>query len=357
MIYKRIITSLTAAIFMAAVFLCWKDPLTPYPFPELAYFPRTPAFANNPVTVEGAALGRFLFYDPILSSDSSLSCSGCHDQKSAFSDAPKDFSIGVHNGKTNRNAMPLFNLVWNRFFFLDGRVATLEDQISHPLTAKNEMNMEWDVLLKKLNASEFYSGRFNALYNKKIIDSTNVKNVIAQFLKTLISHESKFDRVQHLKSKFTNDELEGFRLMNNQTRGDCLHCHPTDGNGLLTTLAFSNNGLDPVYDVGGYTDKGRGSVTGNEKDNGKFMIPSLRNIALTGPYMHDGRFKTLEEVLEFYSTGVHVCANIDTKMSMAHQKGVKLSDQEKKQITAFLMTLTDSVFISKKEYSNPFRNN
>jgi len=336
------------------VFICGRTSTTPYPFRELMFFPKMPVSPQNPVTVEGAAIGRYLFYDPVLSSDSTVSCSGCHNQGSAFSDAQRDFSIGVNNGITSRNAMPLFNLAWHPSFFYDGRAGTLEDQVSHPITAKNEMNMQWGLLLSRLNSNKLYVTKFREVYGSGRIDSTMVKNVLAQFLRTLISHESKFDKVAQAKAKFTTEEFNGFRLMNNQTRGDCLHCHPTDGNGLITTLKFSDNGLDEVNNADDYKDKGRGGITGNRKDNGKFMIPSLRNIALTAPYMHDGRFKTLEEVLDFYSSGVHTSVNVDSKMSYAYQKGVKLTETEKKEVIAFLKTLTDSVFTSNKEFSNPF---
>lgn len=352
MIHKRKFAF--AVFFILLFFLCFKIGTKPYPFPELFLFPKMPVSTTNPVTIEGAELGRYLFYDPIISSDSSVSCSSCHNQKAAFSDAPKTLSVGVNGQKTERNAMPLFNLAWYPAFFSDGKASSLEQQVSHPITAKNEMNMQWELVLKKLNANKFYSKRFRKVYDSNMIDSIQVTNVIAQFLRTLISHQSNFDKVLAGKRRFTDEERKGLLLVSNQTRGDCLHCHPSDGHALLTTLKFSNNGLDSIYNADDYKDKGRGAVTGNKNDNGKFKIPSLRNVALTAPYMHDGRFKTLEEVLDFYSTGVHMSANIDSKMGYAYQGGVKLSNEEKKDIIAFLNTLTDSVFINKKEFSNPF---
>jgi cytochrome c peroxidase len=343
-------------IAISIIFLSGKDLVTPYSFPQLEFFPKVIESKTNPLTVEGAALGRFLFYDPVLSSDSSISCGSCHNQKAAFSDAPKAFSKGINSHTTRRNAMPLFNLAWRSEFFYDGRANTLEEQVSHPLLASDEMNSNWIEITRKLNRSNFYAKKFSSLYRSKEIDSIQIKNVLAQFLRTLVSHESKFDKLLLGKSKLSDDEFNGFRIMNDQTRGDCLHCHPTDGNRMFTTMAYSNNGLDEVNDPGNYTDKGRGAVTGLKNDNGKFMIPSLRNIALTAPYMHDGRFKTLEEVVDFYSSGVHMSANIDSKMGMAYQKGVKLSEKEKKDVLAFLRTLTDSAFINKKEFSDPFKN-
>lgn len=346
--------TIIALIAISVMFFCGKILITPYPFPEMMYFPKVPEFSSNPVTIEGAELGRYLFYDPILSSDSTISCSSCHNQKTAFSNSPNRFSVGVNGGKTDRNVMPLFNLIWHSSYFFDGRASTLEDQISHPIKAENEMNMQWDLILKRLNSNKFYLNKFKSVYATKKIDSVDVKNVLAQFLRTLLSYQSKFDKIIAKKDKFTKEEFNGFGLVSNQNKGDCLHCHPSDGHGLMTTLKFSNNGLDSIYNADDYKDKGRGEVTGIKSDNGKFKIPSLRNIALTAPYMHDGRFKTLNEVLDFYSTGVHMSANIDSKMGYAYQGGVKLTKEEKKDIIAFLNTLTDSVFINKKEYSNPF---
>lgn len=344
-----------AMILTSVLFFCGTNANKDYIFPDLHFFPKMPVSESNPVTVEGAALGRYLFYDPILSLDSTISCSSCHHQNSAFSDSPNSFSTGFHRERSNRNSMPLFNLAWYPSLFFDGRANTLEAQISHPITSKSEMNMNWSLVLKKLNSNVFYRIKFKTLYRTKTIDSVQVTNVIAQFLRTLISNHSKFDSVMIGKGKFTKDEYKGFVLMNNQLKGDCLHCHPTDGNGLTTTLKYSNNGLDPIYNSDDYNDKGRGAVTGNEKDNGKFMIPSLRNIALTSPYMHDGRFKTLEEVLNFYSSGVHMSVNIDSKMTYAYQKGVKLTEQEKHDIIMFLKTLTDSSFINDSQFSDPFK--
>jgi cytochrome c peroxidase len=175
-------------------------------------------------------------------------------------------------------------------------------------------------------------------------------------LRTLISNQSKYDEVITNKNKFTKTELEGFVLVNDQTKGDCLHCHTTDGNALGTTIGFSNNGLDSMPNPINFADKGLGAISKNLRDNGKFKIPSLRNIALTNPYMHDGRFKTLEEVLDFYSEGLKQSATLDPKMEFVHQGGAHLTGEEKHSIIAFLKTLTDTVFIHNTEYSNPFKN-
>jgi cytochrome c peroxidase len=327
---------------------------TPYRFPELALFPPVPPELKAGVTNEGAELGRYLFYDPLLSRDSTISCSNCHHQKNAFSDSGNLFSTGINGKKQTRNTPALFNLAWQPYYFYDGRAQSLMEQVAHPIRSEKEMNMDWTLLLKRLSVNKFYRKKFRTVFGSSSPDSTQVKNALTQFLYTLLSHRSKFDKFFEHKAKLTDEEFRGFRTMMNQTRGDCLHCHPVDGNALMSTYRFSNNGLDTVTDANAYNDKGRGAVTGKSSDNGKFKIPSLRNIALTAPYMHDGRFKTLEEVLDFYSTGVHKCANIDSKMEYAYQGGVKLSEQEKKDIIAFLNMLTDSAFVSDPEFGSPF---
>lgn len=331
-------------------------PTTPYVFPVLPTFPEMPLSLTNPVTTQGVELGRYLFYDPILSKDSTMNCASCHKQKHAFSDAPNTFSKGQNNMTMKRNTLPLFNLAWYPAFFWDGRAATLEQQVLLPVRTHEEMNLNWNTAANRIAAQPFYRNQFKRLYGNAAIDSTLISKVIAQFLRTLISYQSKYDRVFLKQARYTAEEYEGYVLMNDMTRGDCLHCHTTDSDGLGTTTTFSNNGLDNVSVADDYPDAGLGNTTKKKSDNGKFKIPSLRNIALTAPYMHDGRFKTLEEVLDFYSEGVKQCINIDSKMEFAHIGGARLTTTEKKSIIAFLKTFTDSSFISNPAFSNPFHN-
>jgi cytochrome c peroxidase len=309
---------------------------------------------NNPVTKEGVALGRYLFYDPILSFDSTMSCASCHKQEAAFSDSPKQFSDGRDAATMKRNTMPLFNLAWYPAFFWDGRAISIEEQVFHPVRAYSEMNLQWNVAVKRIEKNKFYKLLFTQAFGKHKIDSVQISNAIAQFLRTLISYQSKYDQVLNSKTYFTKDEYDGFVLVNDQTKGDCIHCHTTDGDALGTTLEFSNNGLDAVENPLDYKDKGRGEITGRVTDNGKFMIPSFRNLAFTAPYMHDGRFKTLEEVVKFYTSGVQQCANLDAKMEYAHDRGTNLTIEEKRKVIAFLLTLSDSSFVSNPEFSSPF---
>ncbi len=342
---------LITCLFFSFTFLK-KD--KPYSFPQIRYFTIMPVSAENPVTVNGADLGRHLFYDPILSSDSSVSCASCHKQQYAFSDSPNRLSKGMGGQLQSRNTLPLFNLAWYPKLFWDGRAATVEAQVFHPVRDHKEMNLNWTEVSKKVRRNKFYQKKFAAIYGKKIIDSSLISNVIAQFERTLISYNSKYDKVINKKAKFTLDELEGLELMNDMTKGNCLHCHTTDANGLGTTGDFSNNGLDEVSDKLKFKDPGLGSITKNTNDYGKFKIPSLRNLLFTAPYMHDGRFNTLEEVLDFYSEGLKISPTVDSKMEFVHKGGSKLTSYEKKKIVLFLNTLSDSAFISAKEFSDPF---
>ncbi len=328
--------------------------LKEYKYNLSIFFPPMPVNKENVVTQEGALLGRYLFYDTILSKNYTMSCASCHKQQVAFSDAPQKYSNGFNNEKMKRNTLPLFNLAWYNKLFWDGRVNSIEEQIFEPVSAHNELNITWHEVENRLNNNSFYKKMFKQVFQIKYIDSILTSKAIAQFLRTLISNTSKFDRVLENKDTLSKEELHGFIIMNEQDKGDCLQCHTTDANALATSLEFSNNGLDEVKTTSDFKDKGLGDISKNENDNGKFKIPSLRNIALTPPYMHDGRFNTLEEVLAFYSTGLKKSPTIDSKMEFVHQKGNHLSNEDQKAIIAFLHTLTDSVFISKKEFSNPF---
>lgn len=327
---------------------------TPYQWPETRFFPPMPVAEDNPVSIEGAELGRHLFYDPILSRDSTFSCSSCHFQAYAFSDTPKAFSIGIDGSLMRRNTPALFNLAWYPSLNWDGKHNSIESQVFHPVSAADEMNISWTEVTNRIMNSSFYQPMFKTAFGDQKIDSILISKAVAQFERTLISNNSKYDKIIRGKAYFNSKEYEGFVLMNDQTKGDCLHCHVTDGNALGTNGKFSNNGLEMVTDPQDYTDKGHGEVSGKENEFGLFRIPSLRNIALTAPYMHDGSISNLEEVLNFYSEGVHLSANIDSKMGSAHRGGVKLTEDEKGAIIAFLHTLTDSVFISNPAFSNPF---
>lgn len=328
------------------------DP-TPHVFPEMYFFPEMPQSGENPVTQEGVELGRYLFYDPILSSDYSVSCATCHEQSFAFADNDQ-FSFGIDGQLTARNSMPLFNLAWNEAFFWDGRAKTIEEQVFFPVRDHKEMNLSWTEAEKRIRKSRFYRKKFKEAFGSSTIDSVLIAKAIAQFERSLISSNSKYDQALRGEAYLSKDEYDGFVLMNDQSMANCLHCHPTDANALATTGKFSNNGLQNATSPSDYSDKGRFDHTRQDKDVGLFKIPSLRNVAVTAPYMHDGRFKTLEEVLDFYSEGVNKSYNVDPKMTTAHVGGVQLTAEEKRKIICFLNALTDSTFLTNPQYANPW---
>ncbi len=337
---------------------CNKDKVvhepTPYVLQIPDHFPDMMIPADNPMTVEGVELGRILFYEKKLSLDNSISCASCHASAAGFSD-PNQFSFGVNNAQGTRNSMALVNLGWQQFFFWDGRKGTLEDQILEPIPNPVEMHQSWPDALAKLKKDVRYRNRFFQAFGTSEFDSTHVAKAIAQFLRTMISANSKFDVMYKfengmplnsqenvIKNSVTPEEWAGYDLFKSLNGADCFHCH----NGpLMQVQKFSNNGLDAVF-----TDLGRGGVTGNANDNGKFKVPTLRNIALTAPYMHDGRFATLDEVIEHYSTGVHVSSTIDPLMEFANQGGVQLDAQQKQLLKAFLLTLTDTLFVTNPNF-------
>lgn len=317
------------------------------------FFPRPYKTENNPANL-GVNLGRHLFYDPILSIDSSISCASCHRQSNAFSDNSR-FSKGINNNLTSRNSMPLFNLAWYPKMFWDGRANSIEEQIFHPIRHPKEMGLNWLEAEKRISSSPFYVEKFKKAFGNQKIDSFLIARSIAQFERILVSSNSKYDRVLRGQAYFNDKELAGFNHLNDQTKGNCLHCHTTDGNALGTTGKFSNNGLDTASSYTSFTDKGLGGNNNKLSDIGKFKIPSLRNLIYTAPYMHDGRFNTLDEVLDFYSEGINQSITVDSKIANAHKGGQHLTDKEKQEIIAFLKTLSDDSFVKNKRFSNPFK--
>lgn len=325
-----------------------------YQYPELLYFPKIPVHENNKLTNEGIELGRYLFYDPILSHDSSTSCASCHQQKHAFSDSPNQFSKGSKQLQTKRNTPPLFNLAWYEKMFWDGRSKTIEEQGFHPIRGEEEMGFNWIDAQERIQNSSFYLPLFQKVFGTQKIDSTLIVYAIAQFERTLISHNSKMDSASRGETYLSRQELRGYELINNQVKGNCLHCHNIDENLLGTTGKFSNNGLDMATSARDFSDPGLGATTHSDSDFGKFKIPSLRNLLFTAPYMHDGRFETLEEVLHFYNEQVQDSYTVDPRMEQVHEGKKRLNNQEIEDIIAYLITLTDSSFISNPNFSTPF---
>jgi len=301
---------------------------------------------DNPTTEEGVELGRMLFYDPILSGDSTLSCGGCHNRDLSFTDNAQ-FSPGIDGSTGNRNAMKLVNVAYNEKFNWHGSANSLEDQALEPVTNPVEMKAEWPNVVERIQQTERYPKRFGEAFDTAKVTKERVVKAIAQFERTLLSFNSKYDKVQRQEAFFTQAELRGSDLYFSED-GDCFHCH---GGPLLTDQEFHNNGLDSTFS----DDPGRYEITGDPLDKGLFKSPTLRNIELTAPYMHDGRFSTLREVINHYSKSVTKSKTIDPLMKQADQGGLQLTEQEKDDLIAFLKTLTDKEFINNEEHSNPFK--
>jgi cytochrome c peroxidase len=317
----------------------------PYPFQMSATFPMPALPPDNPLIKERVALGEKLFHETALSKDRTISCAVCHQEKAAFSD-PRQFSLGVENRVGTRHAMP-FNLAWHKTFFWDGRAPTLRGQAVMPIQNHAEMDENLTNVTARLAAAS-YSNAFEAAFGSPEITPEKIGLALEQYLLTLTSFDSKFDRVMSGAEKFTLQEQRGFQLFSTEydpRRGqygaDCFHCH---GGPLFQSQTFANNGLDADYTRTGI-DTGRAQVTGKKSDEGKFAVPSLRNVELTGPYMHDGRLKTLEEVVEHYCTGVQRSPTLDPNLAKHPNGGVPLSKNDQAAIVAFLKTLTDPKFL------------
>lgn len=334
----------------------------PYPFTIPDYFPQPDLPRDNPLTEEGVELGRRLFFEPLLSVNNSQSCASCHQVEAAFSDH-KAVSTGAAGASGTRNAMGLFNLAWKSSFFWDGRAASLCEQVSQPIQNPIEMDESLSNVIAKLATAEapnpepqapeklqipnFNQTSYKSLFEKAFgtpeITTDRIARALEQFLLVQTSYDSKFDRVLRGEAQFTKDEQRGFELFHTeydprheQYGADCFHCH---GGPLFKSQKFANNGLDSEF-----KDLGRFLVTHKDGDEGKFAVPSLRNVEVTAPYMHDGRFNTLEEVVDHYATGVKRSATLDPNLAKHPGGGVPLSAADKRALVAFLKTLTDERF-------------
>ncbi len=302
--------------------------LTPYQLYSPPYFPKLIIPSDNPLTVEGIALGRKLYYDTIISNDN-RACAQCHTAQYAFSNpAP--------------NSLPHVNLAWNNKFLWRGAVeGQMEDIMA------SEVNSFFNTDVNKLNASLVYPALFKKVFNSNTITTKQAAYALAQFIRTLSSTNSKFDKYLRYEAMLTPSEMNGFVLYNTE-KGDCFHCHSL---GLFNDNAYHNNGIDSVF-IG--VNRGHYEVTVNSNDMGKFKTPTLRNVELTAPYMHDGRFATLEEVIEHYNSGVYHSPTLDPIFSKPnHLFGLQLTVQEKGDLVAFLKTLTDTSFTNNPAFAHP----
>lgn len=321
------------------------------------FFPPMDIPNGNPLTVEGVTLGRYLFWEKKLSLDNSISCGSCHAPEHNFSDSNR-FSAGVGGTLGNRQSMPLINLGWAKYFFWDGRRATLEEQILDPVENPIEMHEDWDNVVEKLAQDTLYPPLFKAAFGSTTITKKRAAKAIANFIRTMVSARSKFDKQRIGQYNFTDEEYRGFVLYTteggspDQVPGgsfgaDCFHCHGF-GDMQMTDGLFHNNGLDFHFQA----DPGRYITTLNPLDSGKFKTPTLRNIAYSAPYMHDGRFQTLAEVIEHYNSGGHPSTTIDSFMKFT-SGGLQLSATSKSDLIAFLNCLSDTTYLHNPAFRDP----
>jgi cytochrome c peroxidase len=310
---------------------------TPFVIQTPSGFPNMNIPSNNPMTVQGVTLGEKLFKDPILSANNTQACISCHIQSASFSD-PNQFSTGIDNIKGTRNASALINLGWNNNFNWDGSATTLEEQAFEPIVNPIEMHDTWPNVENKLNENTEYVDLFKKAFNIDYIDSNHVVMALAQFERTLISVNSKFDKYLNGEEQLTPSEFSGYAIFNSE-KADCFHCHGTQ---MFMDNDFHNNGLDEEP----FLDLGLAKVTEKNSDNGKFKTPTLRNIEFSAPYMHDGRFTNIEEVIEHYNSGGNYSSTVDPLMKKIGI-GLQLTNQEKQDLIAFLKTLSDDNFIGK----------
>lgn len=328
---------------------------TPYVL-EHAGFPAPDLPSDNRMTEQGVQLGRMLFYETALSRDGSQSCASCHNQSDGFSDTLR-LSVGVQELEGRRQAMPIFNMAWHtNEFFWDGRAHLLRDQSLLPIEDELEMDETLDNVIAKLEGMQMYKDQFMRAFGSEEINSEKMSLAMEQFMLSIISNNSKYDRYLTGEVQLTPSEERGrilFETEYNQffpdeSGADCAHCH---GGINFENDQYMNNGLDAEED---FTDLGRAEVTLNPADNAKFKVPTLRNIAVTAPYMHDGRFATLEEVIEHYDSGIHPSSTLDFALLNTTDTGLLLTEQDKQDLINFMHTLTDDTFLNNPEYKTPF---
>lgn len=323
---------------------------------DFGYLPNPNLPMDNVLTVEGVQLGKMLFFDPILSKDGTQSCASCHDQQNGFSDTLQ-FSIGVEKLPGNRQAMAIFNMGYHKNdFFWDGRSMTLREQSLKPIQDPLEMNEDLDNVILKLSAEKSYKDQFKRAFDVDEISTEKIGLALEQFMLSIVSNDSKYDRYKQGIEELTESELRGLQLFEAEynpffpesSGADCRHCH---GGANFENDGYMNNGLNDDENI---NDFGRENVTLSEFDRGKFKVPTLRNIAVTPPYMHDGRFRTLEEVIDHYNEGLKDSETIHITLKNTMDTGLLLDEQDKKDLLAFLHTLTDYTFLNNTEYNSPF---
>ncbi len=296
-------------------------------------------FNKNPLTEEKIELGRALFYDPILSKNNTISCASCHSQYTAFTHVDHALSHGIEDRIGTRNSPALMNLAWQKTFMWDGAINHLDMQALGPISNHLEMDEKIENVVMKLQKSEIYPSLFSDAFGDSIITGEHTLKAISQFMLTLVSKDSKYDSVMRKQAVFTSQETNGYKLF----QKNCGNCHKEP---LFTNGEFENNGLsvDTLLN-----DIGRMGVSKKPGDSLKFKVPTLRNIEFSMPYMHDGRFKKLKQVLDHYTDGMQNSKTLSPHL----QKGIKLNPNEKVDLIAFMLTLTDKKFLFNSNYSYP----
>lgn len=373
---KALYTIITLSWLLSCILSCKKEtkeiPYQPTPyeidipfgFPTKLNIPE-----NNPMTVEGIELGRYLFYDGRLSGrthpDSLMSCATCHRQESSFEagidhpDFPGGFPHGLTGLQTHHVMLPMINLVWNStgygwngFLYPDNpdpQLRNLEDFVRLAVLASDEMDGDTARIKNLFQSLNGYPELFEKAFGSSQITFTHIEKAIAQFIRTLISADSRFDKYMRGELQLSPSELNGYVLFTTEEGADCFHCHGGFGNPLFTTHLYYNDGKDTLF-----TDPmDRFSITGDPMDIGAYKATTMRNIELQGPYMHDGRFETLDDVIDFYSTAVVNSPSISPLMHHVANGGVRLTPTEREDLLSFIRTLRDDSFLTNPNFSKP----
>ncbi|MGX7686885.1 cytochrome-c peroxidase [Flectobacillus roseus] len=347
------------------VVACHKKADEPSPetfFVAPSHFPK-PVYPidSNVITAVGFDLGKNLFYDGILSKDSTIACGECHRQTYVFTHHMHDLSHGIYGRVGLRNAQSLQNLAWRERFQWDGKAATLNEQPILPIEHPDEMDDDIDNVVARVGRHKGYQDKFKAAFGSEGVTKDRLLKALTQFMLSLVSYQSRYDKyvLKDASASFTQDELDGMSLFNSK---GCSNCHKGV---LFTDESFRNNGLSkfertkieyvnekPVLQI--VVDEGRFRVTGNANDKFKFKVPSLRNVAASSPYMHDGRYTSLLEVLNFYDASVQDYGTLDPVLRQSNGRlGIQMTAEEKRKIIAFLNTLTDDTFLKDKRFAEP----
>lgn len=355
------------ALTLACTLVACTDTSAPVPTPEYDPTPYTldasafpfgfqtmPLPTDYPLTQQRVELGRMLFYEPALSRDGTQSCASCHVQADGFSDK-RTYSVGIRGLVGTRQAMSIANLGWHRRgFFWDGRAATLRQQSLQPIEDPLEMDNTLESAVRTLTLKSAYRDQFIRAFGSDTITAERMGIAMEQFMLTIVSGNSKWDKVQRGEAAFTAQEKRGQDLFFSEfdptgkvKSGECFHCH---GGPNFTNDRFMNNGLD---DDASFMDIGRERVTKDPYDRATFKVPSLRNVAVTAPYMHDGRFTNLEDVVRHYSSGVKQSSTVDVLLQYSIKPGLGLSESDVADLVAFLRTLTDEAYLTNPSYAKP----